>query len=156
MTLHGLIAHFSWAMSPIPLGAWTTIYPFIYQRAILDCSQIAFLVAVLINLFFNWRIIALQIFLVFCQTSAWISHRYACIPSLLNLHPISLHHPTPLGWHRAPIWLSWAIPQIPIGSSFYIWWWKFPCYSLHTSHPLLPSPPAHKSILYVCFSIVGL
>ena len=33
---------------------------------------------------------------------------------------------------------------------------KFPCYSLHTSHPLLPSPHGHKSILYVCFSIAGL
>ena len=27
------------------------------------------------------------------------------------------------------------------------------CCSFHTSHPLLPSPNAHKSILYVCFSI---
>ena len=26
-------------------------------------------------LFFNWRIIALQIFTVFCQISTWISHR---------------------------------------------------------------------------------
>ena len=28
----------------------------------------------LINLFFNWRIIALQNFVVFCQTLTWISH----------------------------------------------------------------------------------
>ena len=28
------------------------------------------------NLFFYWRIIALQNFVVFCQTSTWISHRY--------------------------------------------------------------------------------
>ena len=28
----------------------------------------------LINLFFNWRIITLQNFVVFCQTSTWISH----------------------------------------------------------------------------------
>ena len=39
----------------------------------------------LISLFFNWRIIALQNFVVFCQTSTWISHRY--ILSLLNLLP---------------------------------------------------------------------
>ena len=32
----------------------------------------------------------------------------------------------------------------------------FPCYSFLTSHPLLPSPHVHKSILYVCFSIVSL
>ena len=40
--------------------------------------------------FFNLRIIALWNFVVFCQTSTWISHRYPCIPSLLNLPPISL------------------------------------------------------------------
>ena len=43
-----------------------------------------------IYLFFNWRIIALQNFVVFCQTSTWISHRYTYIFSLLNLPPISL------------------------------------------------------------------
>ena len=39
--------------------------------------------------FFNWKIIALQNFIVFCQISTWISHRYTYIPSLLNLPPIS-------------------------------------------------------------------
>ena len=38
---------------------------------------------------FFWRIIALQNFVVFCQTSSWIYHRYTCIPSLLNIPPIS-------------------------------------------------------------------
>ena len=47
----------------------------------------------LINLFFYWRIIALQNFAVFCQTSTWINHKYTYIPSLLKLPPISL--PTP-------------------------------------------------------------
>ena len=42
---------------------------------------------------FYWRIIALQNFAVFCQTSTWISHRYTYLPSLLNLPPIPL--PTP-------------------------------------------------------------
>ena len=94
--------------------------------------------------------IALQNFVVFCQTSTWISHRYTYIPSLLNLPP------TPLGWYRAPVWVSWAIQQIPVGYLFSIWYCKFPCYSFHTSHPLLPSPHVHKSILYVCFSISAL
>ena len=40
--------------------------------------------------FFYWRIIVLQNFVVFCQTSTWISHRYTYIPSLLKLPPISL------------------------------------------------------------------
>ena len=32
----------------------------------------------------------------------------------------------------------------------------FSCYSLHTSHPLLPSFSVCKSVLYVCFSIATL
>ena len=45
------------------------------------------------NLRFNWRIIDLQNFVVFCQTSTWISHRYPYIPSLLNLpFPVLSHH----------------------------------------------------------------
>ena len=47
----------------------------------------------LINLFFNWRIIALQNCVGFCQASPWISHRYTCVSSLLNLPPTS--HPIP-------------------------------------------------------------
>ena len=45
------------------------------------------------NLFFNWRIIALQNVVAFCQTSTWISYRYTYSPSLLNLPPI--FHPIP-------------------------------------------------------------
>jgi len=44
-------------------------------------------------LIFYWRIIALQNFVVFCQTSTWINHRYTYIPSLLKLPPISLPIP---------------------------------------------------------------
>jgi len=29
-------------------------------------------------------------------------------------------HPTPLGWYRAPVWVSWVIQQIPLGYLFYI------------------------------------
>ena len=90
--------------------------------------------------FLNWRIIALQNFVFFCQTSTWTYvheymyiyiymnicvcvcvyiyiYIYIYILSLLNLPP----HPTPLGWYRAPVWVSWAIQQIPIGYLFYIW-----------------------------------
>ena len=45
----------------------------------------------LFNSFFYWRVIALQNFVVFCQTSTWISHRYTYIPSLWGLAPISHH-----------------------------------------------------------------
>ena len=37
----------------------------------------------LIYWFLNWRIIALQNFVVFHQTSTWVSHRYTYIPSFL-------------------------------------------------------------------------
>ena len=43
--------------------------------------------------FLNWTIITLQNFVVFCQTSPWISHRYTYVPSLLNLPHISLPIP---------------------------------------------------------------
>ena len=38
-----------------------------------------------LNLFFNWRIIALQSFVVFCQTSTIISHSYSHVPSWKKL-----------------------------------------------------------------------
>ena len=49
--------------------------------------------------FFNWRIIALQNFVIFCQTSTRVSHRYTPVPSLSNLPPISLTI-TPLDCYR--------------------------------------------------------
>ena len=53
------------------------------------------------NIFiFNWRVIALQCCVDFCNTSTWISHRYTHVPSFLNLPPLSTH-PTPLGCHGA-------------------------------------------------------
>ena len=63
-------------------------------------------------IFFNLRIIALQNFVVFCQTSTWISHRHTYIPSLLNLPP------TPLDWYRVPVCVSWDTQQIPTGYVF--------------------------------------
>ena len=70
-----------------------------------------------LNLFFNWKIIVLQNFVVFCQTPTWVSYRCTYVPSLLNLPP----HPTSLSWYRAPVWVLWDIQQIPIGYLFYIW-----------------------------------
>ena len=56
---------------------------------------------------FNWRIIALLCCVAFCQTSTWISHRYAYSTPWTSLPPP--HHPTPLGYHRVPVWagLPW-------------------------------------------------
>ena len=45
---------------------------------------------------FSWRIIALQCCVGFCHTSAWISHRYKDVPSLMNLPPTPPPPPIPL------------------------------------------------------------
>ena len=52
------------------------------------CVCVWFVPHLFIYLFFRWRIIALQNFVVFCQTSTWISNRYTYVPSLLSLLPI--------------------------------------------------------------------
>ena len=74
----------------------------------------------------NWRIIALQNFVVFCHISTRISHRYTHVPSFPN-PPSSPCPPHPSACPRAPVWVLWAIQRIPIGSRFYIWYYKFPC-----------------------------
>ena len=50
-----------------------------------------------INSFFKWRIIALQKFVVFCQTSTRISHKYTYTPPCWTSLPFP-SRPTPLGW----------------------------------------------------------
>ena len=95
------------------------------------------------NLFFYWRI-------VFYRSL------------LFSVKP---QHESALGIHiSSPFWTSllFSTPSHPSRLIqikyylFYTWQCKFPCYSFHTSHPLLPSPHVHKSILYVCFSIAAL
>ena len=48
--------------------------------------------------------------------------------------------PTPLGWYKVPGWVPWGIQEDLSDYLFYIWSWEFPCYSLRTSQPLIPSP----------------
>ena len=60
------------------------IFIFLYQE------QVFFYNIFKIYWFFNWRITALQNFVVSCHTSTWISHRDTYMPSLLNPAPISL------------------------------------------------------------------
>ena len=64
----------------------------------------------LINLFFYWRIIALQNFAVFCQTSTLISHRYA-YPLLFE--PPS--HPSRLIQSPCLNFLSYTANSLKIG-----------------------------------------
>ena len=100
---------------------------------------------------FNWRIIALQNFVVLCHTSTRISHRYSHVPSLLDCPPISLTIP-PFSLLQSPTWVLWVTQPIPIGYSFYIWYCKFLCYCLYTS----PLPTMSIDLFCACFSIAAL
>ena len=57
---------------------------------------------------FYWSIIALQCCVSFWSVMMWISYRYTYISSLLD-PPRTHHHPTILGHHRAPSWVSLAL-----------------------------------------------
>ena len=104
------------------------------------------------SLFFNLRIIALQNS-VFCQTSAWISHRCTYVPSLLSLPSPSPSQPSRL--IQSPCWSSLrhnskfplAIYFPYVIESFHV--------TLRTSHPLLPSRCVHSlfsMFLHVCLA----
>ena len=85
-------------------------------HCLLTDSPSLWVVCFFFNLFFYWRIIALQNFVVFCQTSTWMSHRYTYIPSLLNLlpspspsHPSRLIHSPYLSFlARQQIWVVFS------------------------------------------------
>ena len=105
--------------------------------------------------FFYWRIIALQNFAVSVKPqheSAIGIHIsppfWSSLPSASPCHSSRLTQSPCLSFlsHTANShWLS--ILHMVISVS---------CYSLHASHPLLPSPHVHKSVLSVCFSIAAL
>ena len=103
--------------------------------------------------YYYWRIIALQNFVVFCQTSTWINHRYTHIPSLLKLPPISFLIP-PHKVDTEPIF-EFPEPYSKFPLAIYFTYGNV-SHSFHTLPPLLPSPHVHKSILYVCLSIATL
>ena len=103
-----------------------------------------------IYLFFNWRIIALQDYVGFCQASTWISHWYTCVPSLeLSSHLPS--HPTPLGCYRAPVW----VPRVTLAIYFTYGNVSFHItISVHPTVSFLHSHCVRKSVL--CVSILVL
>ena len=90
---------------------------------------------------FNWRIFTLQYCDGFCQTSTWIGHRHMC-----PLHPEALAHfpphSTPPRCHRA---LALGALHHTLNSHwfsiFHMVIYMFQCYSLKSSHPLLPLSP---------------
>ena len=110
-----------------------------------------------LNLFsFTWRIVSLQCCISFCHKSTGMRHRYTHIPSLLNLLPTS--HPI----HPFLLLQSSSLSSL-IHTSNSQWLsildmvvCMSPCYSCHSSHPLLPASHVRKSILYVYIFIAAL
>ena len=95
---------------------------------------------ILLSLFkiFNWRIISLQYCVDFCHTTMWFSHRYTYVPSLFNLPPFS--HPSHSFWVSQRMGLHslcYTAASQPL-SILYMVRCMFHCYSLNTSHSLLP------------------
>ena len=100
----------------------------------------------IITLYFNWRLITLQLCSGFCHTFRWISQACTCVPhphppSYLPLHPIPQGHPsTPaLSTPSHASNLDWrSISHMII--------YTFQCYSLKSSHPCLL--PESKSLFF--------
>ena len=95
--------------------------------------------ALFLSFLFNWRIVALQNCVGFCQTSTWISHRYIYVPSLLNLPPNTDPFPLLLGCHRALFELPESHSKFPLAICFTHG-------SVYVSMLLSPFiPPTHNS-----------
>ena len=100
---------------------------------------------------FNWRKIASQRYVSFCNTTTWISHSYTCP---LPLECPSRHPPHPrLGHHRAPGWALCVLPQLSASHLVYTW----QCLSVNATfsmHPTLSFPCCiHKSVPYKRWSL---
>ena len=90
--------------------------------------------------FFKWRISASQYCIGLCHPWTWVSCRYTCVPSLLNLPPTC--HPIPL--LQVVTELRFAFPEsyeFPLVIILHMVVYTHPCYSLHLFHPLLVLPP---------------
>ena len=111
-----------------------------------SCAQNFFSFENFIN-FFNWRITALQNFVVFCQTSTWISHRYTYVPFLLNFPPTS--HPIhPSRWSEHWFELPESYRKFPRAICF-------TCVSVYVFIPFSPfvSPSPSRIVSTSLFSV---
>ena len=102
-------------------------------------------------IYFNWRLITLWYCGGFCHTFTWISHGCTCfphpdLPSHLPPHTIPQGHPsTP-----ALSTLSHA-SNLDWRSNSHMIIYMFQCYSLKSSHPLLPQSP---KVLFISVSLL--
>ena len=91
--------------------------------------------------FFNWRIIALQSCVSFFCTTNWISCMCTYISSLLDLLPIPALSVILEHWAGLPVLYS----SFPLAVCFTRCMYICQCYSLSSSHPLLPPLHPHVS-----------
>ena len=104
-----------------------------------------------LNEFFNWGIIALQNFAVFCQTSAWVSHRHTYVPSLLKLLPVSLPTP-PLYVGTEPLSeLPETYVKFPL--AIYFTYGNISFHVILSIHLTLSSPLMSISLFLHCFPV---
>ena len=102
---------------------------------------------------FNWKIIALQSCIGFCHVSTWISHRYMCVFSLLNLPPTS--HPIPplYIFTQHQIWAPVSYSKFPWLSNF-TYCIVYVSMLLSQSMPLFSSPTGPTSLFSMSASPV--
>ena len=93
--------------------------------------------------FLNWRIIALQRYIGFCYSTAWVSRIDTCVSSLLSLLP-SPHH-TPRGPHRAPSWVPCDSSSFPLAVALAHVLCICQCRCLNWAHPSHAVPTGHFS-----------
>ena len=101
------------------------------------------------------------IFLIIFLLKDYCFTEFCCFLSNLNMNqPRAYIYPLPFGTpspsHPSRLIQSHGLSFLSHTANsccylFYIWYCEFPCYSFHTSHPLLPSLHVHKPVPYVCF-----
>ena len=108
-----------------------------------------------LKMVFNWRIIALQWYVVSAsQQRKYIITIYTYPFSVQP--PCHILHPTPLDHHKVPVYAPCVIQQLPNGYPFYTW----QCVYVNDAFSICPtfSFPCcvHKFVLHACVSIPSL
>ena len=106
-----------------------------------------------ILIYFNWKIITLQYYEVFCHPSTWISHKYTCVslswnPLLTPLHTLSLwvipEHQLwcPASYIKLPLVIYFTYGNVHVSVLF------------SQITPPLPSPTESKSLFFTSVSLL--